>query len=322
MADVQLENGYTRIANDLLEALAVAPWDSASQPRMVLALIRLTYGFQRQTVSLGTADWRALTGLSDRQIKGARGQLHAAGVIVLVRDFDARSNTAAIWQLQKDYSKWGRFAPTLGTSAYPGAAGVPGHTEGTDPGYADVPSLGTQTYPGTCSKPAEDNELQTPKENIKEKVERNVVVVDISARVVRDREEQADEIMKAANRGMAENPRIDQVKPIYLGHASRQDVMDWLLDGVPWELARDTVYRTAKEYPSKDGGQISSMKYFDRPVRNAFELARAEQTKVGADERAADRPGDNGGAAETGSQAQGVGNPPARRYRVESRRAG
>lgn len=299
MADVQLENGYTRIANDLLEALAGAPWDSASQPRMVLALIRLTYGFRRHTVALGTSDWRTLTGLSDRQIKNSRGQLHAAGVLVLVRDFDARSNTASVWRLQKDYSKWGKYAPSLGTFADPGAVDVPGDTERTPPGAAGVPPPVQSPYPGAIENVNGGNELQEAKERVKESVERKVVV-DISARVVKDRDDQADEIMKAANKGMAKNARLYDVNPIRLNHGSRQDVMDWLLDGVPWELARDTVFVTARDYPAKDGGQISSMKYFDRPVRNAFEMARAEQTKVGTDERGTDRSGDGDTAGNRG----------------------
>lgn len=113
--DVQLEKGYVRLANNLLTAIAHAPWESGGQPRMVLALVRATYGLQRRDADLGTSAWRSLTGLSNRQIVNLRKQLTAEGVFVLVRDFDARKQRPQRWRLQKNFTKWGRFAPARKT---------------------------------------------------------------------------------------------------------------------------------------------------------------------------------------------------------------
>lgn len=52
MANPQIENGYTRIANELLEALLLANL-SKRQLLVALAVIRQTYGFNRKTVNAG-----------------------------------------------------------------------------------------------------------------------------------------------------------------------------------------------------------------------------------------------------------------------------
>ena len=110
MADVQLKNGYTRIANELLAAIAIAPWESPSQPCMALGLMRATYGFNRRDAALGKTQWAALTGMSDRNVLRAKQALEAAGVIVMIGDADHRTHRPQVWRLQKDYTKWGRFA--------------------------------------------------------------------------------------------------------------------------------------------------------------------------------------------------------------------
>lgn len=47
MANVQLENGYTKIANEILEALAKMPLNG-TQRRIIDVIIRFTYGFKRK----------------------------------------------------------------------------------------------------------------------------------------------------------------------------------------------------------------------------------------------------------------------------------
>lgn len=112
----------------------------------------------------------------------------------------------------------------------------------------------------------------------------------------------ADQIILAANRGMAENPSIAYANPISLGHGSRQSVMDWLAAGVGWEVARDTCFRLAKEYkPDGHRRQINSMAYFDMAVGEAWVRHRAKNTEVG-DER-----GEAGG----GRSGRGGGGTPA-----------
>ena len=79
MADVQLENGYTAIANDLLTAFSNINL-SSHEFRVLWTLIRLTYGFKRKTVRIKGSNivketglcrqnvWRALSKLESRKI--------------------------------------------------------------------------------------------------------------------------------------------------------------------------------------------------------------------------------------------------------------
>jgi phage replication O-like protein O len=67
MASPQLENGYTRIANELLEATAKFPFNG-SQLRMILFLWRKTYGFQKTVDKISISQWAEGTKLSQRTI--------------------------------------------------------------------------------------------------------------------------------------------------------------------------------------------------------------------------------------------------------------
>lgn len=131
----------------------------------------------------------------------------------------------------------------------------------------------------------------------------------------------ADQIIFAANRGMGENPAIPFHNPISPGHGSRQVVLDWLADGIGWELARDTCFRLAKEYkPDGRRKQINSMAYFDVAVGEAWDRHRAKNTEVGDD--GADRGGESGGRTSGGVAGQVRGSDPNNKYRHLEERSG
>lgn len=50
MANPQLENGYTRISNEIIQAVVRSSM-SGTQIRFILWLIRLTYGFHRKEIA-------------------------------------------------------------------------------------------------------------------------------------------------------------------------------------------------------------------------------------------------------------------------------
>lgn len=97
------------------------------------------------------------------------------------------------------------------------------------------------------------------------------------------REQIVDEVIRAANRGMIDNPAIgDAANPIPIAHSSRQEVLDWLADGIPAEVIYETVYDRAKEY-RPDGAyrrQVTSMAYFGGAVHEAHERRRAAETPL------------------------------------------
>jgi phage replication O-like protein O len=101
VADVQLEHGYTRIANELLEALARA----ALPPRhlrVVLALARMTYGYNKAEDRIAASQISALTGIEERNVRHVLGDLRAA-LILESRGSPGQTQT---WRIQKDHELW------------------------------------------------------------------------------------------------------------------------------------------------------------------------------------------------------------------------
>lgn len=73
-----------------------------------------------------------------------------------------------------------------------------------------------------------------------------------------------------ANIGMKESG-LEDFQPILTSHASRQYVFDWLHAGISREMITATITSTAK----KAGKQISSMRYFDKTIREAHDRAQS-----------------------------------------------
>lgn len=93
-------------------------------------------------------------------------------------------------------------------------------------------------------------------------------------------EDQANGIIRLANRGMTENPSIGaSCNPIPTGHGSRATVLEWLRDGIPAALAGSVVLERAREYqPDGRRRQITTMRYFDGAVRDAADRLKARET--------------------------------------------
>jgi len=164
MASPQVENGYTRIANELLEALCRARLGSR-EFRVVLAVVRLTYGFQykENTISLGKL--AEMTGLRRERLSEVVKALERKNVLRV-----SKENGRLILGLQKDYSKWTgvsqkqvsqnwvsqkRGSPKLGQGCpKKGEQGVP------KKGNTDHPqSLEVQAFPGTLKKIYKENNI-------------------------------------------------------------------------------------------------------------------------------------------------------------------
>jgi len=116
MANPQLEDGFTRISNELLSA-AYQVRMSGSEWQVFLFLIRITYGFSRKTVELRTNDFKTGvqgatgTGLERQQIHEAINAL-ATKKIIKLSDFSdktVRENgrfREKTFEIQKDYTLW------------------------------------------------------------------------------------------------------------------------------------------------------------------------------------------------------------------------
>ena len=110
MAGPQLENGYTRLANELLEALTRQKLHGREWA-VIMAVARYTYGYQRKTHCITGGLIATMTNISAK---------HARGVVagLLAKKILHRINGCL--GLQTDYSLW-MNSPPQGASPPHGA---------------------------------------------------------------------------------------------------------------------------------------------------------------------------------------------------------
>ncbi len=156
----KLENGYTRIANELAEALAGSSF-SSSQLRVVLAVARLTYGYRKRTAQISTKKIAEACNMKLFLTQHAVADLIAAQV--LFREGGQRGEIG----INNHIDQW-RFAPD------PEAASVRKSANSEDSECAEISKLSLQKSANSC---AEISKLAPPapyiwKENLKEEAER------------------------------------------------------------------------------------------------------------------------------------------------------
>lgn len=103
MADVQLEHGYTRIANEILEALAKVPLNG-TQFRIVLLVLRETYGFQRKNCPLSKTYIASRLGVQRQNIHREIKGLFDRGIISTIQE--ATFTSPRVVALCKNYEQW------------------------------------------------------------------------------------------------------------------------------------------------------------------------------------------------------------------------
>lgn len=111
----KLENGYSRIANELLEALAASPL-TPSQWSVVMAVIRMTYGYRKPSATIPTKKIAAFCRITPWLARHAISELLAARV--LFREGGQRSpigvnNHTEEWRFATE-----NVAPSVGKSQH------------------------------------------------------------------------------------------------------------------------------------------------------------------------------------------------------------
>lgn len=105
MSSPQLENGYTPIANELLEALFQSEL-SRCEYQIVLAIIRKTYGYHKKMAELSNSQLALMTGIDRRNVGRTIRALSDKNI--LLRGTDTNTHTIG---LNKQYKEW--FLPKL-----------------------------------------------------------------------------------------------------------------------------------------------------------------------------------------------------------------
>ena len=141
MADVQIENGYTKIANEILEALAKTNLNG-TQRRIIDVVIRYTYGFQRKEHELSISFIANATGIHKKQLQRELAVIIEKNIITVVRE--ATFTKSRIIQFNKNYDKW--FDSRQVTNSLP-----PNEID-THTGNELAPSTGNELAPQEINK--------------------------------------------------------------------------------------------------------------------------------------------------------------------------
>lgn len=99
----QLENGYTRIANELLDVIAMAKFNG-SQFRIVLAVIRYTYGFNRKSAEMSVSYLSKATGIPERHVRKEVDRLIDGKVLIEYKEPTKTSSREL--GLNKNHMEW------------------------------------------------------------------------------------------------------------------------------------------------------------------------------------------------------------------------
>lgn len=106
MANPQLENGYTRIANEIIEMLCLCGLKK-SEWKVLLFILRKTYGWGKQEDMISISQFEDATGLSRRTVIYALQDLEAKKMITIERKKEGRmKNEINRISFQKDYDLW------------------------------------------------------------------------------------------------------------------------------------------------------------------------------------------------------------------------
>lgn len=96
MASPQIEDGYTKIANELLEAFTRINL-SSYQIRVLLAIIRKTYGFNKKEDWISNSQIVEMTGINMSHVSRAKKELKLKNIV---------TNRGNKIRLNKDYTTW------------------------------------------------------------------------------------------------------------------------------------------------------------------------------------------------------------------------
>lgn len=111
MASPQLENGHLRIADTLVIAICRSKF-SASQVRILLAIMLMTYRVGKTKAEIGIEDMRYATGEKRYTIETALEKLIALNVVFCQH----LVNGGTVLGIQKDFEKWNTALPKIGST--------------------------------------------------------------------------------------------------------------------------------------------------------------------------------------------------------------
>ncbi|MFL0361418.1 replication protein [Pseudobacillus sp. 179-B 2D1 NHS] len=153
MADVQLENGYTKIANELLDAIQQFQF-TQNQFKLLMALWRHTYGWNRKECEFSLSFIESVTYLDRKRVNETLKALIQNNVIQEVESGSARKTKVV--RFNKNYDEW-----TI--KRYKSSGVLPTSSQSATSGEITTSSSGVMTTSGS-------GQSATHKRNIKKNI--------------------------------------------------------------------------------------------------------------------------------------------------------
>ena len=109
MANPQIENGYTKIANELLEEIIKRDF-SKRELKVIFSVIRFTYGFNRKESDLSSRYLEPITGIDQANISRTIKDLESKKILLI----DKSNNHSQLNKISinKNYEQWVTDAKT------------------------------------------------------------------------------------------------------------------------------------------------------------------------------------------------------------------
>ena len=103
MANPQTENGYTKIANEIIENMVLCKFNG-SQYALILIILRYTYGYNRKTQRLGLKFLSNAIRIDKKDVKTEIDKLIDANVIIIFNEETYKDSREI--GINKDYENW------------------------------------------------------------------------------------------------------------------------------------------------------------------------------------------------------------------------
>jgi phage replication O-like protein O len=104
MTPVQKENGYTAIANEIIRSLCCSDI-SGGELKLVLILIRKTYGFHKVSDTISRSQFSKELGISENAVKTLLKRLIKKNIIIKLKEGRGKGNLSS-FKYNKYYDTW------------------------------------------------------------------------------------------------------------------------------------------------------------------------------------------------------------------------
>lgn len=133
MGNPQLEDGYVKVSNELFDAVIIHGF-SGRQIKVLMAIIRKTYGFNKKSDEIGLSQFQKMTGLDPKHVSIVLQELEQLNVVTITPGSSARRIS-----INKMYNTW--VSPEKGESLKKGVSlkEVKGYPQN---GCLPIPKLG------------------------------------------------------------------------------------------------------------------------------------------------------------------------------------